>query len=72
MTEAFGFLGSYLVPFLLDLDYKIIGLTRNKSKQSIRVNLEWSEDLSELKTTQIDYVINFAGESIRSSRWIDK
>ena len=72
ITGASGFLGSYLVPFLLDLDYKIIGLTRNKSKQNIRANLEWIEDLSELKTTQIDYVINLAGESIGSGRWTDK
>lgn len=72
ITGASGFIGSYLVTYLLNLDYQIIALTRHRHRQKQQPSLEWIEDLSEIKTNKIDYVINLAGESIGQGRWTEK
>ena len=72
VTGASGFIGSYLLPFLLARDYAVIGLTRQKNKKSTHPDLTWIQDLDQLKTDRIDYVINLAGESIGQGRWTAK
>ena len=69
ITGGSGFIGSHLLPYLLARDYAVIGLTRQKNKISRHPDLTWIQHLEELKTDRIDYVINFAGESIAQARW---
>lgn len=72
VTGASGFIGSHLLSYLLKKDYQVVGLTRQKNKRTQHPCLEWIHDFSELKTQQIDYVINLAGESIGKGRWTDQ
>jgi uncharacterized protein len=72
MTGASGFIGTYLIEYLLSKNYVIIGLTRHKNKQKSHPHLTWVENFEELTADQahsIDYVINLAGESIGQGRW---
>jgi len=69
ITGGSGFIGSHLLPYLLGRDYAVIGLTRQKNKISQHPDLTWIQHLEDLKTDRIDYVINFAGESIAKTRW---
>lgn len=69
VTGASGFIGSKLISYLLKQDYRVVGLSRQKDKISNHHDLEWIQDFNELKTDQIDYVINLAGESIGEGRW---
>ena len=69
VTGASGFIGSQLLPFLLQQDYRVVGLTRQPNRVSKHPQLRWIQQLDELDTDQIDYVINFAGESIGEGRW---
>ena len=69
ITGASGFIGSKLIKYLLKNDYQIVGLTRQKNKVPNHPCLQWISTLDELKTDQIDYVINLAGESIGKGRW---
>ncbi|TCB59902.1 TIGR01777 family oxidoreductase [Acinetobacter terrae] len=69
VTGASGFIGSHLLPYLLSRDYAVIGLTRQKNKISNHPDLTWIQNLDELKTDCIDYVINLAGENIGQARW---
>lgn len=71
ITGASGFIGSRLVTHLLKQDYQVVGLTRQKNKVPHHPCLQWISDLNDLKTDQIDYVINLAGESIGKGRWTD-
>ena len=68
-TGASGFIGSHLVRFLLERDYRVIGLTRQKNKREPHPDFHWINQLDELKQHQIDYVVNLAGESIGQGRW---
>ena len=72
ITGGSGFIGSHLLPYLLDRDYAVVGLTRQKNKRSNHPDLIWIQHLDELKTDRIDYVINLAGESIGQGRWTAK
>ena len=69
ITGASGFIGTRLTEYLLAKDYAVIGLSRKKDLVSPHPDMQWITDLSELKTDQIDYVINLAGENIGQSRW---
>ena len=69
VTGASGFIGSQLLPFLLQQDYRVVGLTRQPNRVSKHPQLRWIQQLDELDTDQIDYVINLAGESIGEGRW---
>lgn len=69
VTGASGFIGSYLLPYLLDQDYQVIGLSRQANPAMRHPRLKWVQDLEQLNLMQLDYVINLAGESIGKGRW---
>lgn len=71
ITGASGFIGSKLVAYLLKQDYQVVGLSRQKNKAPNHPCLQWISDFNELKTDQIDYVVNLAGENIGRGRWTD-
>jgi uncharacterized protein (TIGR01777 family) len=70
ITGASGFIGRHLVQFLLERDYRVIGLTRQKNQREPHPDFHWINRLDELKQHQIDYVVNLAGESIGQGRWM--
>lgn len=72
VTGASGFIGSHLLPFLLEQQYHVIALTRQKQKVSQHPQLRWVNDLEQITTSEIDYVINLAGENIGEKRWTEK
>lgn len=67
VTGASGFIGSYLLPFLVQKGYQIIALSRQPRAKTAQVT--WVTDLQQIQTQKIDYVINLAGESIGAGRW---
>ena len=71
VTGASGFIGSNLLDYLLEKDYEVIGLSRQKNLPKIHPHLTWIRALEELKHDRIDYVVNLAGESIAQGRWTD-
>ena len=71
VTGASGFIGSHLLPFLLERQYKVIALTRQKNKVSDHPDLTWVNDFEQMSSQKIDYVINLAGENIGNGRWTD-
>lgn len=71
ITGASGFIGTRLIEYLLSQDYAVIGLSRQKNLVSRHPDMQWISQLDELKSDQIDYVINLAGESIGKARWTD-
>lgn len=72
VTGASGFIGSQLISYLLKQNYAVVGLTRQKNKIAKHPSMQWIQDLEQLKTDQIDYVINLAGESIGQGRWTNQ
>lgn len=72
ITGASGFIGSYLLPFLLERNYQIIALTRQPNRVSSHSALRWVNDLDQIETQHIDYVINLAGENIGAKRWTEQ
>lgn len=71
ITGASGFIGSYLVPYLLKRDFQVIGISRKPQAQT-HPDLSWIQHFDELKHQTIDYVINLAGESIAEGRWSEQ
>ncbi|WP_202740288.1 TIGR01777 family oxidoreductase [Acinetobacter sp. 'aerobic (ED)'] len=72
ITGASGFIGSYLLPFLIARGYYIIALTRQPNRVSSHSALRWVNDLDQIETQHIDYVINLAGENIGAKRWTEQ
>ncbi|MCH7336359.1 TIGR01777 family oxidoreductase [Acinetobacter sp. NIPH 2699] len=72
VTGASGFIGSHLLPFLLEQQYQVIALTRQKQKHSQHPHLTWVSDLEQIQRLEIDYVINLAGENIGQKRWSEQ
>ncbi|NNP76379.1 TIGR01777 family protein [Acinetobacter sp. Ac_3412] len=72
ITGASGFIGSHLLPFLLERQYQIIALTRQPNRVSQHSALRWVNALDQVETQQIDYVINLAGENIGAKRWTEQ
>ena len=68
---ASGFIGTRLTQYLLSKDYAVVGLSRQGSRLSNHPDMLWIQQLDELKTDRIDYVINLAGESIGKGRWTE-
>ena len=68
ITGASGFIGSHLLPYLLERDYQVIGVSR-KPQPRTHPDLSWIQQFDELQLHSIDYVINLAGESIAQGRW---
>ena len=48
VTGASGFIGSQLLPFLLQQDYRVVGLTRQPNRVSKHPQLRWIQQLAEL------------------------
>lgn len=69
ITGASGFIGTRLIEYFLSQDYAVIGLSRKKNLVSRHPDMQWISQLDELKSDQVDYVINLAGESIGEGRW---
>ena len=72
VTGASGFIGTQLISYLLEQNYAVVGLSRQKNKAAQHPSMQWIQDFDQLKTDQIDYVINLAGESIGQGRWTDQ
>jgi len=68
ITGASGFIGSHLLPYLLERDYQVIGVSR-KPQPRTHPDLSWIQHFDELQLHSIDYVINLAGESIAQGRY---
>lgn len=68
ITGASGFISSHLLPYLLERDYQVIGVSR-KPQPRTHPDLSWIQHFDELQLHSIDYVINLAGESIAQGRW---
>ncbi|TCB37553.1 TIGR01777 family protein [Acinetobacter sp. ANC 4910] len=71
ITGASGFIGSYLVTYLLERDFQVIGISRKPQAQR-HPDLSWVQHFNELQHQAIDYVINLAGESIAQGRWTEQ
>ncbi len=72
ITGASGFIGTRLTQYLLSKDYAVVGLSRQGTRLSNHPYMLWIQQLDELKTDRIDYVINLAGESIGKGRWTEQ
>lgn len=79
ITGGSGFVGSYLVPVLLDRGYEVTVLTRHPDKTAKHFNYQVTvadydmEQLALLNEQQaFDVVINLAGQGITDKRWTKK
>lgn len=68
VTGASGFIGSHLLPYLLNKNYRVFAYTRHIEQRDQQPNLCWINDLDQIHQP-LDYVINLAGENIGQSRW---
>ncbi len=71
VTGASGFIGTQLIHELVKYDYTVVAYSRQK-RTSQDTTLKWIQNFTALENTQIDYVVNLAGESIGEGRWTDQ
>ena len=69
ITGASGFIGQQLVHYLLERDFVVYGYTRQTYLPASHPDLHWIQDFTQIPHTNIDYVINLAGENIGAKRW---
>ena len=72
ITGGSGFIGSRLIPVLLDQDYDVTVLTRNPEKTALHFKqlVSTIKQLERLNGTDVfDIVINLAGQGITDKRW---
>ena len=67
VTGASGFIGTHLIEFLLKRGYEVIALSRQARESSH--GLTWITDFNQITRTNLDYVVNLAGESVGKGRW---
>jgi len=75
ITGGTGFIGRSLIKQLESLDHQVLVLSRNKTnaKKLLGQHVTAVESFSEIDvSTDIDAVINLAGEPIADGRWTDK
>ena len=75
ITGGSGFIGRSLTKQLVSLNHQVVVLSRNKAKahKTLGEQVSVISKLSGIdKSTQIDAVINLAGEPIADGRWTDK
>ena len=75
ITGGSGFIGSSLIPVLLDKDYKITVLSREaeKTKQQFDNKIETITRIGAISgRDHFDVVINLAGQGIADKKWSDK
>lgn len=75
ITGASGFIGSALIRHLLDAEHTVIGLSRKPEPLARKFGnrIKTVADLKEISAdSQIDAVVNLAGEPILDRRWSDK
>lgn len=74
ITGGTGFIGSHLVPKLLEAGHEVAILTRSKNKKSAHpalTYLTWNGEVFPQGIGLYDVVINLAGASIAGPRWTD-
>ena len=72
ITGGSGFIGSRLIPVLLDQSYAVTVLTRNPEKTALHFKqlVSTIKQLDRLNDTDVfDIVINLAGQGITDKRW---
>jgi uncharacterized protein (TIGR01777 family) len=80
ITGGTGLIGTAIAKALVEKNYSVIILTRNKKKTShpLHANLsyaEWNIDEQTIDTaaiTKSDYIIHLAGEGVADKRWTSK
>ena len=75
ITGGTGLIGSELSQKLLGKGHKVIVLTRDKAKalRKLGSDFEYIESFSELSLdTEIDVIVNLAGEPIAEKRWTEQ
>lgn len=76
LSGGTGFIGNHLANMLLDADFTISILSRNKRKNGAEVNYYyWNVEKQEIDSEAIlkaDYIIHLAGTNIAGGRWTEK
>jgi uncharacterized protein (TIGR01777 family) len=78
ITGGTGLVGSAITSFLTANNFKVIILTRNKSRLKPSLNLEYAEWDVEKRTIdkrvfeKASYIIHLAGENVAGKRWTKK
>jgi NAD dependent epimerase/dehydratase family enzyme len=76
VAGATGFVGRNLIPALLNNQYEVSALGRDRNKLEkalphLKSYLLW-QDLDKVSPEEFDIIINLAGENIAEGRWNEK